>query len=206
VLCLYDPVSGVVQELALARADVVRVSCAGGLRELLVSDLVRRVSMHHRLRVVGIWDDVPGSAELNVRPAEFTEGEADVRVGETVGSATLAPHDGLDPLAVRLALLKKHYRTDITLDRHDLDEAAGELTSLRRLVARWAEAPGRPISKAYVDEAVTALDADLDTAAVFPVFARLAEDTSVTDGAKFETAIKLDMILGLDLVALVGRL
>jgi hypothetical protein len=37
------------------------------------------------------------------------------------------------------------------------------------------------------------------------VLSRLAGDASVPPGAKFETVIKLDMILGLDLVALVGR-
>jgi cysteinyl-tRNA synthetase len=206
VLRLYDEKTRSVEEITTARAGVVRVSCAGDLRSLVVGDLIRRIADHHRLRAIGIWPDVPGAAALNVRPAELTSGEADVHVGETVGRCSLASGDDLDPLAVRLALLTRHYRADADLSREDLEEADSSLARWRRQVAGWAESPGRPLNREYVAEAVTALDVDLDTPSVFPVLSRLADDTSVPPGAKFETVIKLDMILGLDLVALVGRL
>jgi hypothetical protein len=206
VLRLYDEKTGNVEDLTLARPGVVRISSTGELRPLLVADLIRRVADHHRLRPIGIWATVPEAEELNVRPAELTSGEADVHVGGTVGRCSLPPLDGRDPLAVRLALLMRHYRTDVDLSGADLREADGSLTSWRRQVAGWAESPGKALSRAYVDEAVAALDSDLDTPGVFPVLSRLAEDASVAPGAKFETVIKLDMILGLDLVALVGRL
>jgi hypothetical protein len=184
----------------------VRISSAGELRPLLVADLIRRVTGHHRLRPIGIWPAAPEAEELNVRPAELTSGEADVHVGETVGRCSLPTRDGRDPLAVRLALLTRHYRTDVDLSGEDLREADESLTSWRRQVAGWAESPGKALNRDYVGEAVAALDFDLDTPRVFPVLSRLAEDASVAPGAKFETVIKLDMILGLDLVALVGRL
>lgn len=203
---LYDEKTGSVEEITMARPGVMRVSSIGELRPLLVADLIRRVAGHHRLRPIGIWAAAPDAAELNVRPAEFTSGESDVHVGETVGRCSLPPRDGLDPLAVRLALLLRHYRTDVDLSREDLHEADSSLTALRRQVAGWAESPGKALNREYVGEAVAALDSDLDTPSVFPVLSRLAEDTSVPPGAKFETVIKLDMILGLDLVALVGRL
>ncbi len=206
MLSLYDSATGRVDRVTLARADVVRVACAGGLRSLVVGDLIRRIAGHHRLRTIGIWETVPGAADLNVRPAEFADGEADVHVGGTVGRCELASMEGLDPLAVRLALLSRHYREDVTLGREDLAAAQEDLVGWRRRVAEWAEAPGRPLSSTYVDEAVAALDADLATPAVFPLLARLAEDEAVSPGARFETVIKLDMILGLDLVGLVGRL
>ena len=206
MLHLYDPRTGRVDEITSARTDVLRVACTGGLRSLLVGDLVRRITAHHRLRAVGIWEGVPGASDLNVRPAELTSGEADVHIGDTVGRWSLAPSEGVEPLAVRLALLSRHYRADVSLSREDLAEAESSLTSWRRRVAGWAESPGKPPSSEYVGEAVAALDSDLDTPSVFPVLSRLAEDTSVPPGAKFETAIKLDMILGLDLVGLVGRL
>jgi hypothetical protein len=206
VLRLYDEKTGNVEELTLARPGVVRISSTGGLRPLLVADLIRRVAAHHRLRPIGIWPAAPEAEELNVRPAELTTGEADVHVGETVGRCNLPSRDGRDPLAVRLALLTRHYRTDVDLTGEDLREAEEELTSWRRQVAGWAESPGKALNREYVDEAVAALDSDLDTPSVFPVLSRLAEDASVDPGGKFETAIKLDMILGLDLVALVGRL
>jgi hypothetical protein len=206
VLRLYARESGSVEEITTARPGVVRVASAGDLRSLLVADLIRRLVDHHRLRAIGMWENAPGAAALNVRPAQLTGGDADVRVGPSVGRCELAPADGLDPLAVRLALLQRHYRTDVDLTRADLEEADASLTWWRRQVAGWAESPGRPLSREHVREAVAALDDDLDTPAVFPVLFRLAEDASVPPGGKFETMIKLDMILGLDLVALVGRL
>jgi hypothetical protein len=204
VLRLYDGES--VEEVTTARAGVIRVSSAAELRPLLVADLIRRLSGHHGLRAIGIWPAVPGAEELGVRPAELTSGDADVHIGDTVGRCVLAARDGIDPIAVRLALLGRHYRSDVTLSGTDLAEADSALTWLRRRVAGWAESPGRPPNREYVEEAVAALDADLDTPAVFPVLSRLAGDESVPSGGKFETVIKLDMILGLDLVALVGRL
>ncbi len=208
MLRLYNGKTGNVEDVVLARADVIRVSSDGGLRATLVADLIRRLAAHHRLRTVGIWP--PGTAGelagLNVRPAEFAEGDSDVHLNGTVGACALASHDGLDPLAVRFALLTRHYRADVDLAPEDLAAADSALASLRRQVAGWAEAPGRPISPAYVEEAVAALDEDLATPEVFGVLARLAEDDGTPPGAKFETAIKLDMILGLDLVSLVGRL
>jgi hypothetical protein len=206
VLRLYDEETGNVEEITTARPGVVRVACSGGLRALLVGDLIRRLADHHRLRAIGVWDDVPGAADLGVRPAELTAGDADVHVGAAVGHCSLASADGLDPLAVRLALLQRHYRSDVDLSRQDLEEADGSLASWRREVAEWAESPGRPLNREWVREAVAALDDDLDTPAIFPMLSRLAQDDSVPPGAKFETVIKLDMILGLDLVALVGRL
>jgi hypothetical protein len=206
VLRLYDEKTGNVEELTLARPGVVRISSTGELRPLLVADLIRRVASHHRLRPIGIWPAAPEAEELNVRPAELTSGEADLHVGGTVGRCSLPERDGRDPLAVRLALLTRHYRADVDLSGEDLREAEEELTSWRRQVAGWAESPGKALSREYVGEAVAALDSDLDIPGVFPVLSRLAEDTSVPPGAKFETAIKLDMILGLDLVGLVGRL
>ncbi|MFB9832103.1 hypothetical protein [Actinoallomurus acaciae] len=206
MLRLYDEETGNAEEITTGRPGVVRIACAGDLRALLVGDLIRRVADHHRLRAIGVWDDVPGAADLGVRPAELTSGDADVHVGATVGRCSLASADGLDPLAVRLALLLRHYRSDVDLSRRDLEEADASLTSWRREVARWAESPGRPPSREYVREAIAVLDDDLDTPAIFPVLFRLTEDASLPPGAKFETVIKLDMILGLDLVALVGRL
>jgi hypothetical protein len=205
VLSLYDPATGLVEAVTAARTGVVRVACAGGLRSLLVGDLIRRLAAHHRWRAIGIWETVPGAEGLGVRPAEHTSGEADVYIGQTVGACSFPESDGLDPMVLRMALLARHYRADIALTRADLDMAHADLTGLRQRVATWAESPGRPASGEYVEDAVAALDADLDTPAVFPMLSRLHEDEVVTPGAKFETAVKLDMILGLDLVALVGR-
>jgi hypothetical protein len=191
----------------------IRISCDGELRAALVGDLIRRVAGHHRRRVVGVWPHVPGAEELNVRAADQLQAQGPEAAGRlqpdihiTTGACVLAPYDGLDPLAVRLALLQWHYRTDVSLTREDLEAAATALTARRQSVAQWAENPGKAPDSAYVAEAIAALDDDLDTPKTFKILNRLAEDPRVPPGAKFETVIKLDMILGLDLVALVGRI
>lgn len=206
MLRLYDPGTGRLTEIVPARPGVVRVASTDDLRAQVVGDLIRRLATRHRLRALGIWNTVPGAADLGVRPAELTSGPADVHVGPTVGRWVPVPWDGLDPLAARLALLETHYRADLPHTRTDLAAADSSLTALRRRVAGWAESPGRPPERAYVEEAVAYLDADLDTPAALSCLSRLAEDDSVPPGAKFETAVELDMILGLDLVRLVGRL
>jgi hypothetical protein len=183
----------------------VRITCDGELRAVLVGDLIRRVAGHHGRRVIGVWPAVPGAEEFNVRGPDPTPAH-DGAIHITTGACTLASHDGLDPLAVRLALLERHYRADVSLTRDDLEAAAAALTAQRRGIAEWAENPGKPPDPTYVSEAIAALDQDLDTPKALKILNRLAEDPRVPPGAKFETTIKLDMILGLDLVALVGRI
>jgi hypothetical protein len=206
MLRLYDPGTGRLTEVVPARPGVIRVACADELRAQVVGDLIRRLAARHRLRAFGIWNAVPGASDLGVRPAELTSGPADVHVGAAVGRWAPVSWDGLDPLAVRLALLEAHYRADLPHTRADLTAADAALTAWRRRVADWAESPGRPPARSYVTEAVGHLDTDLDTPAALSCLARLADDDSVQPGAKFETAIELDMILGLDLVRLIGRL
>lgn len=196
MLRLYD--SGRVSPLRPARPDVVRVGGVPDLRTLVICDLVRRVCGLHKLRTIGIWPEVPGTADLNIRPAELSSGGVDVEVRTARWSA---PHlNDKDPLALRLALLSVHYRADAAVEpgeRH--------LTDLRRQVASWASAPGRPADADYVAEAMTAFDDDLDVPAVFQLLERLTHDETVSEGAKFETAIHLDLALGLDLVRLIGH-
>jgi hypothetical protein len=206
MLRLYDPGTARLAEVLPVRPGVIRVACAEELRAQVVGDLIRRLAGRHRLRALGIWNPVPEAADLGVRPAEMSSGTADVHVGETVGRWSPVSWDGLDPLAVRLTLLETHYRADLSHTRADLTSADASLTAWRRRVAGWAESPGRPPDRSYVAEAVAHLDSDLDTPAALSSLSRLAEDDSVPPGAKFETAIELDMVLGLDLVRLVGRL
>lgn len=206
MLRLYDPRTGRVEKVVSARAGVVRVACTDDLRAQVVGDLIRRLAGRHRLRTVGVWTPVPGASDLGVRPPELSAGHADVHVGDAVGRWSPVSWEGLDPLAVRLSLLESHYRTDIAHTRADLAGVETSLTAWRRRVAGWADSPGRPADRSYVAEALAHLDSDLDTPSVFGLLSRLADDASVAPGAKFETAVELDMILGLDLVRLVGRL
>ena len=139
----------------------------------------------------------------------LTAGVGAAHLGETDGHAD-APGRGLparhghDPLAVRLALMSfpGHLPADLTSDA--LGSAGGTLMSWRQQVARWAESPSRPVP-APAAEAVRAAFSDLDTVSALGLLGGLAQDASVPAGAKFETFVYADRILGLDLAREVGR-
>jgi hypothetical protein len=109
-----------------------------------------------------------------------------------------------DPLAVRLALmsLPHHQPADLT---EDVLVSTGETVALwRRHVAAWAEAPSRPIP-ARITEQVRAAFGDLDTASALALLRDLVLDADVPAGAKFETFVYADRVLGLDLPRDIGR-
>jgi cysteinyl-tRNA synthetase len=112
---------------------------------------------------------------------------------------------GLDPLALRLALLGHHYRKPLDLTAAALDEADRRLREWRGLVAQWACSPSQAMPKPVSSEINAAFDADLDTPAALGVVARLAGDPEVAPGAKFELFAHADQLLGLDLAREVGR-
>ncbi|KAA9374998.1 cysteine--tRNA ligase [Microbispora cellulosiformans] len=112
---------------------------------------------------------------------------------------------GLDPLAVRLALLRHHYRQQVDLTWDSLKTADAELRRLRRRVAEWAESPSRPIDATYAGRVQNALDDDLDTPEALRLLGDLETDESITPGAKFETFLHFDHILALDLPADIGK-
>jgi len=128
------------------------------------------------------------------------------RAGGRAGAAgaSLPADPGRDPLALRLALMSFpiHLAAGVTGDA--LDRAGETLGSWRRQVARWAESPSRPIP-APIGEAARAAFSDLDTASALALLRGLAPDASVPAGAKFETFVYADRILGLDLAREVGR-
>nr|WP_189183148.1 cysteine--tRNA ligase [Microbispora rosea] len=126
-------------------------------------------------------------------------------VGDTVPLSGIVSA-GLDPLAVRLALLEHHYRRPIDLTWDALRAADEELRRLRRRVAEWAESPSRPIDTAHAERVQRALDDDLDTPAALRLLRDLEADESVAPGSKFETFLHFDHVLALDLPAAIGRI
>jgi hypothetical protein len=85
-----------------------------------------------------------------------------------------------------------------------LAQAGGTLGSWRQQVARWAESPSRPIPARIAEAAGSAFGA-LDTVSVLALLRGLAPDAGVPAGAKFESFVYADRILGLDLAREVGR-
>ncbi|GII29716.1 CysS/YqeB C-terminal domain-containing protein [Planotetraspora mira] len=113
--------------------------------------------------------------------------------------------EGLDPLAVRLALMGWHYREQADLTREGLRTAARTLRRWRRRVADWAESPSRPIDADRAAAVQQALDDDLDMPRALGLLHDLEDDDGVTPGSRFETFLLFDHVLGLDLSIDIGK-
>jgi hypothetical protein len=111
---------------------------------------------------------------------------------------------GQDPLAIRFALMSFPAHQPANLTSRVLASAHQAVEDWRRQVARWAEQPSRPIP-AHLAKMVRSSFEDLDTVAAIALLRRLAHDESVPDGAKFETFLYVDRVLGLDLPSDIGK-
>jgi hypothetical protein len=112
------------------------------------------------------------------------------------------PHHD-DPAVARYVLLSRRYAepAELRLDT----TAADRLRWLRSRVADWATSPSRPIPTRYREQAEAYFANDLDTPSVLALLGTIEADQGIEDGAKFETFVFLDRVLGLDLVRDVGR-
>ena len=117
------------------------------------------------------------------------------------GQGLLAGHE---PAAVRLALLSFPYHRPADLTESVLADANATVGRWRLWVAEWAESPSRPIPKPIAERARETFD-DLDTVSALALLADLASDAALPTGAKFETFVYADRILGLDLPRDIGR-
>ncbi|WP_433338418.1 cysteine--1-D-myo-inosityl 2-amino-2-deoxy-alpha-D-glucopyranoside ligase [Spirillospora sp. CA-294931] len=102
---------------------------------------------------------------------------------------------GTDPMAIRLALLAHHYRSDWEWTQSDLDEARARL-------ARWREAvqaPAAPPAGALVDEVRGHLARDLDAPAALAAVDRWAAQTGTDPSAPAQARTLIDALLGIDL-------
>lgn len=196
------------------------VASPGQPRPCLLADLVSRVAERHHLRATVSGPAPADWAALNVHPANVADGPPeplDVAVapaGQAAGSpahrmepgrAGQVDLTGLDPLALRLALLQLPYRAGADLDPDDLKAADEMLTGWRELTRHWALSPSKPMCAQYVGDFLDALDDDLDTPAALRTLSALATDQVIPDGSKFEAFAYADRFLGLDLVREVGR-
>jgi hypothetical protein len=223
VFRLYDAATGQASPVRSARPGELRIWVAGGLRSYLVADLIRRVAQRHHL-LVSVWQQEPAALDgLNIYPAEFSGRPPepfDVAVAgadQVTGAPPahrMEPGEvrpgapdvaGLDPLALRLALLEHHYRVPAALARGTLEAADQTLRDWRGLVASWALSPSKPMCAQYVGDFLGALDDDLDSPAALRALGALADDAVIPPGSRFETFAYLDQLLGLDLVRDVGR-
>ncbi|WP_067817484.1 hypothetical protein [Actinomadura kijaniata] len=195
-----------------SRAVHVHLAPGAGLRPLVVADVLRRVAerRRHRVRLTAAARLPADPSDYNVRaPESLAPDTADVLISPAPApGALLVPNEtgapGPDPLATRLAFLEAPYRVPVALTPETLRSAAARLARYRRLVADWAISPGRPMHRPSAAEAESALAADLDTPGALAVLDRLAESGDVPPGAKLETFVHVDLLLGLDVVAAIG--
>jgi hypothetical protein len=143
----------------------------------------------------------PGQAGLAVSVGAAQLEEADGRRDAAGGFLT---GHGYDPLAARLALMSFPNERPAVLTGMGLARAGETLADWRQQVARWAESPSRPVPTAIAEAAGAAFN-DLDTTPALAMLRGLATDASVPAGAKFETFVYADRVLGLDLARDIGR-
>jgi hypothetical protein len=189
-------------------------------RPCLLADLVARVAERHHLRASVSGPALADWAALNVYPADVTAAPPeplDVAVAPgdepagapahliRPGAASAVDTNGLDPLALRMALLRWPYRAHADLTPDGLKAADEELRHWRALVQHWALSPSKPMCAQYTGDFLGALDDDLETPAALRTLSALAADQVIPDGSKFEAFAYADRFLGLDLAREVGR-
>jgi hypothetical protein len=205
------------------------------LRVLLVADLLLRSAELRNLQVfttLAFAD--PGSAQaaaceraagaLGIHPfaagASLPDGPVDVHLVSPdadaggnpsglvtrVGAARLRREAGPgdDPLAVRLALMSLPYYQPADLTESVLASAQETVAQWRHQVADWAESPSRPIP-AQIAETIRGAFSDLDTTSMLALLHDLTREADMPAGARFETFLYADRVLGLDLPRDIGR-
>jgi L-cysteine:1D-myo-inositol 2-amino-2-deoxy-alpha-D-glucopyranoside ligase len=102
---------------------------------------------------------------------------------------------GADPMAIRLALLAHHYRSDWEWTAADLPRAQARLDAWRAAVAR----PAAPASAPLIEAIREALRADLDAPAVLDLVDEWAAADGDDPGAGAQIAQAVDALLGVRL-------
>jgi hypothetical protein len=147
---------------------------------------------------VHVARDAPGSGDggdavlVGVGPVEDLTGRA-------------AEGNRGDLLALRLALLSWPYRQPVTLGQAALADAAESAGRWRRRVAEWASQPSRPVPADAATTIRGAFDGDLNTAAALDLLRSVESRQDIPAGAKFETFLFVDRVLGLELPREIGH-
>ncbi|MFJ7244365.1 hypothetical protein ACIQWA_06905 [Kitasatospora sp. NPDC098652] len=121
------------------------------------------------------------------------------------GALAAVPLDGLDPLAIRLVLLGHAHQAPAHLTAEALAQAQASLIGWRKLVANLARSPSRALTADAVQQAFDALADDLNASTALHTLHELEQRRDLPDGARFETYLRLDQVLALELGRDIGR-
>ena len=105
---------------------------------------------------------------------------------------------GLDPLAIRWSLLEHRYRSQMDLTWNSISASHKNLNRIRERMQEWSKSSGS-VDKNYLAQFESALNEDLDTNKVLQLLRTLEKDETVSNGDKYQTILKFDEVLGLDL-------
>lgn len=112
---------------------------------------------------------------------------------------------GFDPLALRLAFLQHRYRSQMNLNWDVIAAANEQLIRWRTRINEWSESVSEPMSQVFVNSFTELFFDDLNTPQALNELRNLERDPSISTGAKFETFVHLDSLLGLDLARDIGK-
>jgi L-cysteine:1D-myo-inositol 2-amino-2-deoxy-alpha-D-glucopyranoside ligase len=104
-------------------------------------------------------------------------------------------NDGIEPMAIRLALLGHHYRSDRMWGSSEIADASAFLERIRLNIARMEVAP----TDLLIEELLVALSRDLDTVRALELIASwcTATENGASGGSAGELSRVLDDLLGL---------
>jgi hypothetical protein len=178
-------------------------------QEAAFGELISALGMHPPFAWASCMDAAkalggPADVHLTGNPAGLDDrGGVIVPVGAATGDQPTG--DQADqPLVLRLALLSFPYHQPAAVSASRLASAGETLAGWRDSVARWAESPSKPMP-ASVKQAIQAALADLGTPALIALLHDLMADPEAPAGARFETFMYADRVLGLELASHIGR-
>ncbi|MGA5823329.1 hypothetical protein ACPC54_36380 [Kitasatospora sp. NPDC094028] len=110
-----------------------------------------------------------------------------------------------DPFALRLLLLEHAVTDPVRITAAALADAEARIARWRALVADFACAPSGPPDADMVQAGFDGLNENLDARVALRALQALDERSDLADGTRFETCLRLDQVLALELARDIGR-
>lgn len=128
------------------------------------------------------------------------------KMGKSLGNAyTLSDIEakGFDALALRYFYMTAHYRTKLNFTWEGIASAASALNKLYDIVSGYQEVSHAPIEAEYLERFYAVLNDDINFPKALSVVWDLLK-SNVDEGSKIVTLLRMDDILGLNIIDYVG--